>query len=125
MLGLSNSGWEEIFLRSLKELKKYQFHYCSRSCATIINNFKSPKRKKKIIKNFCKTCSKSFFREGLFCSLRCKHKGQIISKEKIIDHIKNFYTKNRRVPFKQEFKHAHAAHKRFGSWNNAIRAAGF
>ncbi|MDP4010323.1 MAG: hypothetical protein Q8P37_00475 [Candidatus Spechtbacteria bacterium] len=121
----SNPVCEATFWRINKEIKKVKNSYCSRSCAAIINNSKSPKRKKKIVKNTCKICTKLFYRDGLFCSLKCKNAGQFISKEKIIDEIQSFYNKNGRIPTKKEFKHNHAGRERFGSWNNAIETAGF
>jgi len=48
-----------------------------------------------------------------------------LSKGFIIEKIKAFYKKTERIPFKREFQHTKAARNRFGSWNNAIKAAGF
>jgi hypothetical protein len=36
-----------------------------------------------------------------------------------------FYGQNGRIPFKREFLHYHSARNQFGSWNKAIKAAGF
>lgn len=43
----------------------------------------------------------------------------------IIEKIKAFYKEHNRIPIKEEFLHAKSARKRFGTWNNAIQAAGF
>ncbi|MBI4058943.1 hypothetical protein HY404_01750 [Candidatus Microgenomates bacterium] len=55
----------------------------------------------------------------------CKNKSQTINKQEIITQIKEFYLKNGRVPFKNEFNHYSAARRRFGTWNNAIINANF
>lgn len=43
----------------------------------------------------------------------------------VIKNIKTFYIIHGRIPLKKEFNHPRAARSRFGSWNNAIVAAGF
>ncbi len=48
-----------------------------------------------------------------------------LSKQKLITLIKEFYKIHGRIPFKKEFFNAKAARTRFGSWNSAIKAAGF
>ncbi len=50
---------------------------------------------------------------------------QRVNREQIIQKIKNFYRKHKRIPFKREFRHYSAAQRRFGTWNKAIEAAGF
>lgn len=45
--------------------------------------------------------------------------------EKIIKSIKDFYFLHNRIPLKSEFLYTNPARKRFGSWNKAIKAAGF
>lgn len=43
----------------------------------------------------------------------------------LITKIQEFYKKNSRIPLKREFNSLRVFRSHFGSWNNAIRAAGF
>ena len=47
------------------------------------------------------------------------------SKKELIGKIRQFYLKNRRIPLKREFNMYEEYKQRFGSWNNAIKLAGF
>ncbi len=47
------------------------------------------------------------------------------SKKELLDKIRKFYLKNGRIPLKREFNMYREYQQRFGSWNNAIRLAGF
>jgi len=47
------------------------------------------------------------------------------TKKMLIGKIVNFYKKNGRIPLKREFNMYGEYKKRFGSWNNAIKLAGF
>ena len=47
------------------------------------------------------------------------------TKASLIAEIKSFHKKNGRIPMKREFGSRAVFRKYFGSWNNAIRAAGF
>jgi hypothetical protein len=48
------------------------------------------------------------------------------SNKKLIQRIINFYKEQGRTPFKREFNNTYKEYrKRFGSWNNAIKLAGF
>ena len=47
------------------------------------------------------------------------------SKKELLDKIRKFYFKNRRIPLKREFNMYREYQQRFGSWNNAIRLADF
>ena len=49
----------------------------------------------------------------------------MIKEERILAKIKEFYKKEKRIPFKKEFSHYGAAQERFGSWNKAVESAGF
>lgn len=97
--------------------------YCSRSCAVSTNNSQFPRRKATITQ--CAHCHKSFQGRQTYCSNDCKNTSQIISGEEICGRIKDFYATHGRIPMKIEFLHYNAARDRFGTWNNAIAAAGF
>jgi len=47
------------------------------------------------------------------------------SKEKLLDKIRQFYLKHGRIPLKREFNLYETYQRNFGSWNNAIKLAGF
>ncbi len=47
------------------------------------------------------------------------------NKKELLDKIISFYKEHKRIPLKREFNMYHEYQIRFGSWNNAIRAAGF
>ena len=119
----SNPKCHKNFLRALREIKRFKNSYCSHSCAATVINRKYPKRKKVFIKNKCGYCKNYFYKKGKYCSVSCKNRGQIIGKEEILKEITYFYKTNGRVPFKRELRY-NAARNKFGSWNNAIQAAG-
>lgn len=119
----SNPKCNRNFKRSLRDIKKVNKVFCSRSCATSVNNSKFPKRP--AVKKCCILCNKEFISREKYCSKACKNKSQIINKDKVLIKIKEFYKINGRIPLKREFQHAKAARDRFGSWNNAIKASGF
>ena len=100
--------------------------FCSLSCAAIINNLKRQKIK------ICPVCGKEFYGQRIYCSNLCrfnslKYKPRVIkvSKIQIITEIKKFHKTNQRIPLKREFHHYNATRLRFGTWNKAIKAAGF
>jgi len=50
---------------------------------------------------------------------------QPYSKKILLSNIREFYSTNGRIPLKREFGSLRVYRTYFGSWNNAIRAAGF
>lgn len=116
----SNPPCNKTFLRN--KSTPLTAAYCSRSCAVTINNSKYPKVPGKV-KN-CQSCNKVFKCNKKFCSIACKFKGQMHSREYFIKEIKSFYEDNGRIPLKHEFRSSSAATRRFRGWNNAIKKAG-
>ena len=102
---------------------KFGVAYCSRTCAAIVNNVKYPKRPGVV--KICAYCGQEFISRKKFCSRMCKDKGQVINREKLIKKINDFVKKSGRIPLKREFPNDHAVRARFGTWNNAIKEAGF
>lgn len=47
--------------------------YCSKSCAAIVNNHISPKRRSKYPEKECKCCFSIIKRSGHFCSMKCRN----------------------------------------------------
>ena len=117
----ANPNCKKIFERTKREILPN--NYCSRSCATTINNTKFPKYRK--IHKVCVVCQKAFVGRKKYCSFICKVKDQTIPAETLIESLKNFCQRHGRIPLKREFKSSRAARERFGSWNKAIEAAGF
>ncbi len=97
--------------------------FCSRSCAAIVNNPRSRKRRPFV--KTCPHCGNQFTGRRKYCSIKCIPKKSPVYKDIIISEIKHFYQQNDRIPLKMEFLHCKAARSRFGTWNKAIKAAGF
>ena len=73
----------------------------------------------------CLVCSKNFRSNKLFCSRKCKDINQSVNRDEVLAWIGNFYQENGRIPLKKECPHEKAARVVFGSWNKAIKTAGF
>jgi len=121
----SNPDCSKNVSRELGQFKRSKsgWIFCSRSCAVSFNNSEFPKRKKKIKK--CNYCNKEFSGNKKYCSKECKDRAQIINEKELLQQIRRFYQKNKRIPLKRESSHYGAIRSRFGAWNKAIEAAGF
>lgn len=103
----------------MKKVKKY---YCSHFCAAVANNLK----KTRICAN--PDCRKEFTgNKRKYCSLACVPTPESrYSKKIILAEIRRFAQINGRVPLKRELNHLYKiARRHFGTWNAAIKAAGF
>ncbi len=102
-------------------------NYCSQSCAAIMNNKKYPKTRKAILKT-CTECNKKYKKSTnniKYCSLSCRRKAEQRTPEELIRIIKKTAKKLKRVPARREIDEIHdSCRKIFGSWNNAVLAAG-
>lgn len=103
LITCENPNCKKTFLRQLNDLSPH--NYCGHSCAATITNAQRIRIKKpKIIK-----------------PPRFLH-----SKETVILRIKKFVNEHKRVPQKREMWGLYeVARKFFGTWNNAVEAAGF
>src|SRR3989344_3066235 len=114
----------KVFERTPHEVSVH--NYCSQSCAAIVNNGKYPKQKAQL--KICITCNKHFkrYRGGLkYCSIKCLREAKSYTSEQLIDAIKQFAQKLKRAPAKRELeKIVKPCIKVFGSWNDAVLAAG-
>ena len=120
----SRIGCNKTFIRKPSEFKKIKECYCSTHCAAIVNNSKYIKRPAVI--KICEYCKESFKGHGKkYCSETCQSKAQIIPADLLISKIKKFVQVNKRIPCKREFENYHAIRARFGTWNNAIKTAGY
>ena len=117
-------GCNKVFKRSPRELKKVEASFCSQSCSAKFYNVK----REKIVK-ICADprCKNEFSGRNKYCSLACVPVPQSsYTKKKIIKDIRAFNSKKRRIPTKKDLmKLYRPARKLFGTWNNAIKVAGF
>jgi hypothetical protein len=101
-------------------------NYCSKSCAAKINNKKYQKRKTEF--KICIKCGKKFKRSIgnlKYCSVKCRRETEQKSVQEILEIIKLKARGLKRTPAKRELEKINdACIKIFGSWNNAIAAAG-
>ena len=115
----------KIFTRCPNDIAPY--NYCSQSCAAKVNNSKHPKRKAKL--KTCMECGKQFRKSKgnlKYCSIKCRREAEGHTPVELLEIIRNTAKKIGRIPAKRELKRiSDACRKSFGSWNNAIIAAGF
>lgn len=100
-------------------------NFCSQSCAAIINNKKFPKRGPGF--TICQICSQKFKGENTYCSAVCYKKSCVRHEPKdLIASIKSAVKRLGRTPAKREVPQlASSCTYAFGSWNGALKAAGF
>ncbi len=108
------------FKRSQSNISKHNF--CSQTCAAIFNNNKRFANHFKI----CIICQGKYKGENFYCSQKCAKDGRRgYLPENLLKEIKLFADKNERVPARREIKLiADRCRRAFGSWNNAVKAAG-
>lgn len=119
---------ENCSKRFERTLSGISYHnYCSRSCAITINNKKYSKRVAEL--KICKICNEQFKKSTgnlKYCSLLCRRKAEQRTPEELVKIIKAIAKKLKRVPARREIDKIHdSCRKIFGSWNNAVLAAGF
>ena len=102
-------------------------NYCSQSCAAIVNNRKNPRRKPQF--KACLRCGKQFRKStgnSKYCSMKCRGGAEPkYTSQKLINIIRQKVEELQRIPARREMKENKTCQKIFGSWNNAIIAAGF
>jgi predicted nucleic acid-binding Zn ribbon protein len=129
LLECCNSSCKKNFKRNPKDVPESGRYYCSQSCAATINNrLRSLKRPKKICAN--PDCSKFIPWGNKYCSSKCATDVRKISrgkqKRRVLTKIKTFVGENGRIPLKKEMWGIYKPSRRiFGTWNKAIKAAGF
>ncbi|MCX6737848.1 MAG: hypothetical protein NTY11_00245 [Candidatus Parcubacteria bacterium] len=111
-----------------RQLSKISDHnYCSKSCAAAVNNKKFHKKKIKL--KTCAECGKQYKKNTnniKYCSLSCRRKAEQKNPEELLKIIKEVTEILKRVPARREINKIHySCRKIFGSWNNAVIAAGF
>lgn len=116
-----NRGCKNKFKRAPHSISIHNF--CSHSCAAIFNNFKKwgPKKPKRLLTKAKKTKIRMKAHRNYWQRYWLTH-----GESYIISKIQNFVRLNGRIPVKREMWGIyHPARKFFGTWNNAIEAAGF
>lgn len=115
-----NTSCAKTFEKSQNQLSVYNF--CSRSCAVTTNNSKSPKRIARL--GNCSYCKTELKGRRKYCSNKCSLEARTLTKEKILIALRNCAKQLGRPPTRREFRHVDVSYKLFGSWNNALVAAG-
>lgn len=128
-LQCSNPACNKSFSRVLSQAKKFKKSYCSHSCAAIIRNKERPP---KYPPNRCiyQDCKVAIPHEKKYCSPLHQKQARIVPqetrRENILQRIRLFHRKQKRIPVKREMYGAYKEARRiFGGWNAAITAAGF
>jgi hypothetical protein len=123
LLICSRQGCSTKFKRLQSDIRKVKKSYCSQSCSAIVNNSNRP-RKKRVCSN--QNCNIEYCGTNKYCSPQCiRLPKSKYSKDIVVGSIKSFYLERGRLPLKQEMIRIYKpARKHFGSWNNAVKAAG-
>lgn len=136
ILTCSRAGCSNSLKRLRSEIKKVNASYCSAPCGAITNNALRLRIKRsngwKPIDEIEKTCGNSkckkvFRGKKKYCSFGCipipKSK---YTRKVILSEIRLFAKDNGRIPTKRDLMRVYrVARNSFGTWNNAIKAAGF
>ncbi|TSC85403.1 MAG: hypothetical protein G01um101416_871 [Microgenomates group bacterium Gr01-1014_16] len=109
--------------RRRDQFRRFGVVFCSMRCAALVNNKKYPREHG--VTKVCAHCSKLFKSREKYCSRECKDRASVIPREVLLGKINDFFSREGRVPFKNEIGYYHAVRSRFGTWNEAIIAAGF
>lgn len=119
---------EKKFERTLSNISSHNF--CSQSCAAKINNKKYDHRHMLPSFKICEQCGKKYRKSTnnkKYCSRECRVEATRYSPEELLDIIKKYFKKLKRVPSRRELSRGvnEACRKCFGTWNKAVLAAGF
>ena len=118
------------FYRKLAQVLISDHLYCSKPCSAIYYAQKShEKHLHKCNRPGCKNMAVSKDNRKKFCSPEClKHfqKMSSYTRNTVLRSIQGFYNNHDRIPLKYEMKYLYAPARRFfGTWNQAIVAAGY
>ncbi|MDI6816014.1 MAG: hypothetical protein QME41_02325 [Actinomycetota bacterium] len=126
------------FKAPLRELKRGNAKFCSRSCSAAFGN--QVRKKEQVSNLICHKCGHEFYRKPSlnrsrtnYCSEWCfrEASGRAFSKGEILRLIQDFVDKQGRIPTQVEFSRKRGwlnpstVVGHFGSWNKAIAEAGF
>lgn len=116
-----NKGCKKKFERTPHEISTHNF--CSASCAAVFNNTKrwGSKKQKKLLSKEEKRKIWAKARQKYWSEYWLEH-----GREYIISKIQNFVNMKGHIPVKRELLGIYKpARMFFGTWNNAVQAAGF
>lgn len=118
------------FVRQKNEFNKSKLHFCSRSCIAKYHNAtrQISVKPRKCLRSGCNRFV--ICQQTLYCSRKCattaKRDITKYSAEKVIEIIGAFVSKHKRIPTRNELGYLNRLARRFfGTWNDAINAAGF
>ena len=119
--------------RTPKETKNSRTgrYFCNTSCAAIFNNHLRLRTKEPMKTCTAEKCNNLVKDEHrIYCSRKCgasARKRTLKSlKMEVLSKIRKFYNFNKRIPVKKEIYNAYRkARNAFGTWNKAIKAAGY
>ena len=125
---LACENCKKHFWRQINDISPH--NYCSRSCAAIVNNKRYPRKRFEPELKTCMVCKNKFKKSTgnkKYCSRRCRNEAECYTPEELLGIIKKAFRKLGRVPVRREAPKGvdKACRNFFGSWNNAIIAAGF
>lgn len=123
-------------IRSKSDISKTGNVFCSSSCSITYSNthrvtkLTLAKRKRLLEKPICANphCEKQIGLENkIYCSAECRfYNENEINKQRVVTEIRNFFKKFDRIPMKNELPALCSRGRHgFGTWNKAIKAAGF
>ena len=117
-------GCDNKVLKKQADLRKTKRNFCSHSCSARFYNLRKG-RKTKVCPN--PNCGNKFFGDNKHCSLSCIPKIESkYTKRLIVGEIVEFERIHGRIPTKKDIMRLNrVARNQFGTWNNAIKAAGF
>ena len=127
VLSCSNPDCGKKFYRWRNQIAKMQKSYCSRSCAVQVNNRVNPKRTKEWHQCANKLCNRQTAMYHTFCSKKCLYLARTAyTSDELMRKLKDTFQTLGRTPAKREMRSiADMCVRAFGSWNNALLAAGF
>lgn len=116
--------------RIISEVIKSNKLFCSISCSAKYYGLKAHNNcAHKCKLSGCDNYVSATDNRKMYCSPECLKKYQKLSSytaESVIKSIREFYLQNGRIPLKYEMGALYApARQHFGTWNNAIQAAGY
>jgi hypothetical protein len=127
-LTCANPACGQKFYREISQIKIVKRSFCSSVCAAVFYNHEHYKN---LPPSLCANplCRKPIPRGRKYCSLAHRINPRKIPedlhKEQIINRIKDFYRKQKRIPVKREMYGIYkTARYLFGTWNNTVKAAG-
>lgn len=123
-------------IRSKSSISKTGDVFCSSSCSITYSNthrvtkFTLAKRKRLLKKPICANphCEKQIGIENkIYCSPECRfYNENEKNRQRVVTEIRNFFKKYDRIPMKSELPALCSRGRHgFGTWNQAIQAAGF